>query len=241
MHLFAPSRPIEFVLKPLITMLTFLLLCVGIEWWYVGWSPIGIQERLIIAGLAMAPFMCVAFILVVYLDRLQASLGNLAMTDALTGLPNRRAFSCDVERYLRSGEVGYLMILDADHFKRINDTYGHPVGDLCLQAIGTRLDNIVAPGDAIGRLGGEEFGIYLPCCTQERLFELSKRLCHQITVPHPQTAALLRFTLSVGATETRPNETVEEGLARADEALYVAKETGRARMVVWKPNMQLAA
>jgi len=241
LRMFALRRPVDFVLKPLATWAVFLLVYVLWETTLIGWSPAGLDDRLMAVSLTMIPFMAASFILVIYLDRMQSGLVGLAMTDSLTGLPNRRAFIDQVTAYQRHKEPGYLLIIDADHFKRINDTFGHAIGDECLKAIGVRLQSLIANGDAIGRIGGEEFGVYLPYSTQENLMKIGTKLCREILVRHPAQEDLLRFTLSVGATETRPKETVETALARADEALYAAKEAGRARLVLWTKSLSNVA
>ena len=133
--------------------------------------------------------------------------------------------------------MGFLLILDADHFKRVNDTYGHAVGDECLKAIAERLREISRPNDVYGRIGGEEFGAFLPYTTAAELRTIGMGLCKGIHIDVPGLDQPLRLTMSVGATETHEDENVASALQRADEALYVAKSTGRAKMVTWTKSM----
>lgn len=241
MRIFTPRSPLEYVLKPAATWAVYLLVYVMLEVAVFGWLPIGLPERLFVITLTQLPFMAVAFILVTYLDGLQSGLANLAMTDVLTELPNRRAFIDQVSDIQRSGDTGYLLIIDADHFKQINDTYGHAIGDICLQAIAERLESLRTLNDVVGRIGGEEFGAFMPFSTKENIVLIGKKMCREIVVKHPDQPQPLRFTLSVGAAETQPKEPVETALARADEALYAAKENGRSQLVLWTKSLSDAA
>jgi diguanylate cyclase (GGDEF)-like protein len=241
MRIFVLREPQDYVLKPLCTWAIFLLTYTMWEFLLIGWTPANFADRLLAVSLTQIPFMVIAFVLVIHLHQMQSGLAGLALTDVLTGLPNRRAFIGEVSDYQKSGDIGYLLIIDADHFKQINDTHGHAVGDICLQAIADRLQSLKSSNDAIGRIGGEEFGVYLPYSTKENLLRLGQRMCREIIVPSPDGGAPLRFTLSVGAAETRQDEKIETALARADEALYVAKENGRARMELWTRTMTRAA
>jgi diguanylate cyclase (GGDEF)-like protein len=136
------------------------------------------------------------------------------------------------------GRHGYFLIIDADHFKRVNDTLGHPSGDLCLQAIADRILSVLRKDDLIGRIGGEEFGVLLFDRTMEEIQRFSGRLCFPIKVSVPGHRELLRLTVSAGATEINPNDTLSKLTARADEALIAAKKNGRERMVLWRNRLE---
>jgi diguanylate cyclase (GGDEF)-like protein len=146
----------------------------------------------------------------------------LALTDPLTGLPNRRAFQ---ERLAAETTRGPLTVclLDVDHFKAYNDTYGHPAGDELLRDLGTAWRDLVRPGDLLARFGGEEFALLLPRCTLSEARPIVERLRH--ATPHGQTC-------SAGAACGNPAEGAESLIQRADEALYRAKRAGRARLEV---------
>jgi two-component system cell cycle response regulator len=177
-----------------------------------------------------------------YMDALRARLDQsleLAITDQLTGLYNRRflfsQLSPLVQRAQCGGDVVSVMALDIDHFKRCNDTYGHDVGDAVLQEFAARVASNVRPMDFACRLGGEEFVVILPrtagdvaCLAAERL-----RRCICASPFHaPGLAMPLDVTVSIGVASTEAGEdTAETLLKRADEALYEAKRAGRNRVM----------
>ena len=230
---FALNKRRDYILKPLAVLTTFLVLFTVVDVGIVKQDPAALPGSIVTAALVQLPFTTLAFAMMTYMDRMQSQLADLAMTDVLTGLPNRRAFVARSARAHNRGDSGFVLIIDADHFKRINDTYGHAVGDRCLQAIAKRINDVRRPEDIIGRIGGEEFGAFMPYCTMEEITRIGGRLCGAIFINLPEERDPLRLTLSVGAAETHPQEVIEAALSRADEALYAAKATGRARLVVW--------
>jgi diguanylate cyclase (GGDEF)-like protein len=143
-----------------------------------------------------------------------------AQTDPLTGLPNRRAWDVQVKRAL--GEPGELAIamLDLDHFKRFNDTYGHPAGDRLLKSTAAAWRDQLRTGDLLARLGGEEFGLLLRDCDIETATEVADRLRSHVSDG---------WTCSAGIAMARTGESADVVIARADEALYEAKSRGRDR------------
>lgn len=169
--------------------------------------------------------------------RLQDELRRLATTDSLTGANNRRHFLEEAERELqrgrRYGRPVSLLMLDIDHFKRINDDHGHAMGDEVLKAIVGRIQRLLREQDILGRLGGEEFAVVLPEAALVEARQAAERLREEIgrggiSLPG---GGDLRVTCSIGVAEcASPNETLEEGLNRADAALYRAKEEGRDRV-----------
>lgn len=234
---FALERPRDYLVKPLVALALFLVLFAAVALIGMGQPLSALPSGMLTAALVQLPFTSLAFAMVTYMDRMQSQLATLAMTDVLTGLPNRRAFVAQAAQAQAYGEAGFVLIIDADHFKRINDTYGHAIGDRCLQAIAKRLNDVRRPQDLIGRIGGEEFGAYMPLLTMEELSRVGMRLCNAIMINIPEERDPLRLTLSVGAAETHPHELIEVALSRADEALYVAKDRGRARLVVWSKTI----
>lgn len=168
---------------------------------------------------------------------LEKKLEYLAMTDPLTGLCNRRQFFNLAEREMaraRRYKVKIsLLMLDIDHFKSINDTYGHSVGDLVLQKFPQRCQKILRDIDVIGRLGGEEFGILLPETDIKEGWIVAERLLRELAESEVKTAEgqLIRFTASIGIA-TLPEEhcDIDKLLAHADQALYIAKRAGRNRV-----------
>lgn len=175
--------------------------------------------------------------------RLQKALSELALTDALTGLNNRRAFLEQAADMRKSNETGYLLLIDADNFKRINDTYGHNVGDDCLCAIAKHLRLVLGPDAPLGRLGGEEFGAIVTPEAMARLDEITSQLTQKImtkvaTSPPKRDVPV---TLSIGMTRLAQQGPLEQLLHQADVALYAAKRQGRARLVRWKPTLEAVA
>jgi diguanylate cyclase len=176
--------------------------------------------------------------------RLDAARGALleaqreSQTDALTQLANRRAFDAFVLRALRLRDefqqVSTLVLFDADHFKRINDDFGHPTGDVVLRRIAdTLVRSFPRRSDFVGRYGGEEFAVILadvPAPAARQLVERSLTSVRDQRIEHQ--GAVLRVTLSAGIAELRTGESVEGWLGRTDAALLRAKQTGRDRSVV---------
>jgi diguanylate cyclase (GGDEF)-like protein len=150
-----------------------------------------------------------------------SALSDQASTDPLTGLPNRRAWDARVSEALGEGARFTVAMLDFDHFKEYNDTHGHPAGDRLLKETAAMWREQVRSGDLLARLGGEEFGLLLLNCHPERVREVIERL--RGAVYHDRTC-------SVGFAVHRPGESAEQVTARADAALYEAKESGRDRV-----------
>ena len=156
-------------------------------------------------------------------------LDKLASTDKLTGAWNRRRFEETVEtemdRLRRYGQRLSLMILDVDHFKNINDNYGHPIGDQVLIDLSNTIRSSLRASDSLTRWGGEEFVILCPNTTADIVSKLAERLRKKIASVKFQEVGTI--TLSFGVAECGLNETWEQWLHRADEALYLAKSGGR--------------
>ncbi|MCP5145512.1 MAG: GGDEF domain-containing protein [Gammaproteobacteria bacterium] len=159
-----------------------------------------------------------------------------ATTDALTGLANRKAFDERMEQIADQGGdmTTSVMIADIDKFKSINDTYGHLFGDRVLKAVAQALKQVIKGKDLAARFGGEEFVILLPETGLNGAIAVAENVRNAIQsgrIFNPKTGTeLQRVTVSIGVTQLLPNEDVELGLARADEALYRAKESGRNRV-----------
>lgn len=167
-----------------------------------------------------------------------AALRELATHDALTGLLNRREFDRilaeEVERADRFGQPLALVTIDVDHFKRINDTHGHPAGDAVLREVARRLGSLVRTADRVARIGGEEFAIVLVQAGVEAAEEVAGRICRLIReTAFPIGATVtLSVTASVGVAACPRHATTATGLLSAsDRALYRAKQDGRDRVV----------
>jgi diguanylate cyclase (GGDEF)-like protein len=154
----------------------------------------------------------------------------LALTDSLTGLANRRCVFERLDHFARvspeDGQPLAVVLFDLDHFKRINDKYGHQTGDAVLKRVTELTRRQVRNGDIVGRIGGEEFVWLLPNVDAPRARDLAERLREVIDQESGQ-GGLPRVTISLGMALLRKGDTPEQLIARADEALYRAKESGR--------------
>jgi diguanylate cyclase (GGDEF)-like protein/PAS domain S-box-containing protein len=166
----------------------------------------------------------------------EAHLDRLATTDALTGLPNRSRFmelaTTELERAVRYRRPLTVMMLDLDHFKRLNDTHGHAAGDAALGAFAALCQRTLRRHDVIARLGGEEFAAILPETSALNALTLAERLrseTERLVVPGAPDG--LHLTVSIGIANVHEGEpSIEAALARADRALYAAKRAGRNRV-----------
>ena len=166
---------------------------------------------------------------------LEVDLRVLASTDPLTGLINRRGFmdrfSHELLRSRRHGPAPTLLILDIDHFKKINDKHGHPAGDAVLAHLAHLLKSSLRNVDIVGRIGGEEFAVVLVETNAETGQPVIDRLLDRIreTTVILADGTPLHFTASIGSTEILWGDTIDTAIQRADEALYTAKNGGRNR------------
>jgi diguanylate cyclase len=162
-----------------------------------------------------------------------------ALTDPLTGIPNRKLFESRLREAARNaietGEALSLLMLDIDHFKRFNDTYGHQLGDQVLRLVAKTLADGVKGRDTPARFGGEEFVIVLPQTRLENAVTLGEQIRRTMArhkvVRKDSGEEYGVIALSVGASVYRPGEDLAELIRRADAALYHAKHTGRNRVV----------
>jgi diguanylate cyclase (GGDEF)-like protein len=171
--------------------------------------------------------------------KMQEKLQRQAITDELTGIYNRRQFMYfaeeEIQRMRRYGGVGSLLMLDLDRFKRINDVFGHPVGDAVLQSVTEICQQTLRCNDVFGRIGGEEFAILLMETDAEQAQQVAERLRKSVeeAVLFAQGDQAITVTVSIGVTQyNSPDDTLLQLLSRADNALYEAKNAGRNRVVV---------
>jgi diguanylate cyclase (GGDEF)-like protein len=169
------------------------------------------------------------------LQRTNSALANEAHFDHLTGVLMRRRFLALFETVLTRaqtrGESVVLVLADLDHFKRINDTWGHAVGDLALQRFASIATSVLRSSDLIGRLGGEEFAIVMSRTTLDAATEVVERLRTAVAEVDETLPSGLVMTVSLGMTACRAGDAASEMLKRADLALYRAKDSGRNRYV----------
>jgi two-component system cell cycle response regulator len=174
-------------------------------------------------------------------ERFQQQLYDAALRDALTGAYNKRYFldalAKELRFAMRHGTSLVLVMFDIDHFKRINDTFGHLVGDHVLAQLGKLAHSVIRTEDVFARYGGEEFGIVARSISLDQGAQLAERLRVQVeATPFVTGSQAVRATLSLGVAEWQPHlAEPEQFIEAADEALYEAKRSGRNRVVQRRP------
>jgi diguanylate cyclase (GGDEF)-like protein len=202
-----------------------LLLFQGIRGLPIDWVSLGI-------GSVVLFLLVVARMsdLVAQVQDQAAQLAALAHNDALTGIPNRRSWDLDLVREMarcrRSGTPLHLALLDVDHFKRFNDTNGHQAGDLLLKSAAASWRAQLREGDMLARYGGEEFAALLVGCSQPEAVAILDRV---------RAATPLGETVSIGVVQWDGQQSPEQLIGLADDALYQAKHQGRNRVVASPP------
>lgn len=193
------------------------------------------ERRLQLLALTLGSLLLLVLVGLIWRQlRHAAELRTLAMTDPLTGLMTRRAIEAgltqQIERSMRFHQPLTVLVLDLDHFKQVNDTHGHAVGDAVLRDAALAWKSQLRDLDLLGRLGGEEFMAVCPNTDPEQAATIASRLLDATRkLTFPDLAPSLRTTVSIGIAHLKPNETEATLVARADAALYRAKEAGRDR------------
>jgi diguanylate cyclase (GGDEF)-like protein len=186
--------------------------------------------------------------LLLRVHRVEQEMRNLASYDSLTGLLSRHAFFDNANNYVslakREHRPFSVMIIDLDHFKLINDRYGHPAGDAVLKLFADVTNSVARRSDIVGRMGGEEFAIVLPSTTAVEALEFSQRLhtaINKAVLTFKDKA--IKYTASIGLTEfdSDSEDNIDDLLARADLALYQAKHSGRNQTAIFNPRLTQAA
>jgi two-component system cell cycle response regulator len=173
------------------------------------------------------------------LEAANSKLRALAAVDALTQLPNRRVLSerlaFEFARAARYVQPLSCLMVDVDYFKKVNDTFGHPMGDKVLIEVAATLQKTIRVTDMVGRYGGEEFMVILPQTKGADARIAGERLRRAVATRPRESPDVPEVTISVGAAamEQQAAASVDELVRQADQALYKAKETGRNRVVVW--------
>lgn len=170
------------------------------------------------------------------LQSLIDALVSVSSVDALTGLGNRRALevavNASVARRQRRGAASSLAMIDLDHFKAVNDTHGHRVGDDVIRLAAEAIRRHVRAGDTVARFGGDEFVILLGDCDCDTAVTVAARIRSEMET----IAAQYGVTMSIGVTECVLGDTLEDALERADNALYVSKETRNTTSIAGAPT-----
>ena len=173
---------------------------------------------------------------------LEGHLRHLAFTDALTGLVNRSHFFAKASELVAQASINAtslsVVMIDIDHFKKINDTYGHAAGDLALRTLGTFCITRVRAGDVFARMGGEEFALLLPNTNEDIAMQIANKL--RISIQEMKIDELpVMLTISAGVSSLNKDEvTIDTAVSRADSALYKAKREGRNRVVRYYSTVQ---
>jgi diguanylate cyclase (GGDEF)-like protein len=175
----------------------------------------------------------------VRLMHLAEELERISTTDDLTQLANRKTFLDRTRGLIASApagsSAGILLFIDADHFKTLNDTWGHHAGDEVLRRLGRAIKSSVGEKDVAGRLGGEEFAVFLIAGDKEAAEQACGRIKHAIaSIPREVGLEAWRLTVSVGVARHRPGQEIEDILRAADKSLYEAKYQGRNRVVHYR-------
>ncbi|QTD57218.1 GGDEF domain-containing protein [Parasphingorhabdus cellanae] len=175
-----------------------------------------------------------------HLQEVNKALKHKASFDGLTGLANREHFMEIFDERRKLSQDNVLMIIDADHFKIINDSYGHPVGDKALILFSSVFRRILRKNDIVGRIGGEEFGVLLPDTSRAEGEMIGEMIRYEIenTLFEPQEGVSHRITISIGLTGVLPHEERALPMRNADSALFEAKRRGRNQCVLYTPGMR---
>ncbi|MBT8096344.1 MAG: GGDEF domain-containing protein [Woeseia sp.] len=206
-------------------------------------SPQGLEYSIVVTNRAMtvALIWIVAYTALRHLKvgrELRAKLREQALTDPLTGLYNRRHVFAGIDqqlkRYERYAEIFSIILIDADHFKHVNDNYGHSTGDATLRLIAKVCTAAVRKIDVVGRFGGEEFIILLPHTRADEATVVAERIRSDMgKLSREMLDGAVLVTLSLGVAEVGPQAAdFNKLLAAADKALYMAKNSGRNRVAV---------
>jgi diguanylate cyclase (GGDEF)-like protein len=177
------------------------------------------------------------------------ALCDLSSRDALTGLSNRRqlelAIDREIDRVARTGETTMILVLDIDHFKRVNDTHGHAAGDVVIQNVARALQECVRPMDTVARVGGEEFAIILPNCQPAFGQAVAERIRRRVESHPVQVSAHLAIPITVSAGGAFAPQWVRSSaklwMERADQQLYRAKAEGRNRACLELPPLPMVS
>jgi diguanylate cyclase (GGDEF)-like protein len=241
------QKKLVFLITLLSILLSVLLTIVAV----LNLEGVDVVTSLLIAATVpgvVAPLVSWTLVgLIIKLENMERQMRDLATYDSLTGLLTRQAFFHDAQNYLnlteRNKSAFAAIMLDIDHFKVINDTYGHHVGDRALKALGSFLKNHLRKSDIIGRIGGEEFAVILPRASSEDALKLAQAIqsdLEKLTITEKKKR--IPLTVSIGVTfhpgDTPPD--INRILKKADTALYRAKHTGRNRTVLYDPSLESA-
>lgn len=226
----APTSVIDFTVK----LAVFLLICGGLnharDAIQNGFADHdGFLNNFTDASFTALPMCTFALLLIGHLNSLQKQLYQHATQDSLTGLHNRRWFMDKTSHDVDGGQA--MFMVDVDHFKEINDSFGHDVGDRCLQQMAQHLKSAIRKTDYCARIGGEEFAVLVHDADERGIHDVAQRISAGF-VFEAGDGQTRHVTASVGVYFGQDAQPLAEALRRADKAVYHAKAQGRARYVV---------
>lgn len=205
---------------------------------YLVAGPAGFHMQNAVMMAAILPTV-IAWPITYYISHMSLELANtqqelrhLADTDPLTRLPNRRSFFRAANQLLENLEgIATLLVIDADHFKDLNDSYGHAIGDKALVAIADILRSSFRQADLICRVGGEEFAVLIPDMSVKQAERVAARVVAKVAAtPLTEPNAIIEYSVSCGIADTRYAADMQNLFKAADDAMYLAKQQGRNRV-----------
>lgn len=222
-----------------------VILPLAVTWSVLRLSPENFSAAFIASGMIIAgivPLLITPPIAYVVLDIIRTQADMIKRVDArimfdmMTGVFNRNHFLDSI----RAGQAsGPMMIVDADHFKAINDTHGHAVGDEALCILANAISKCVGEDGVVGRLGGEEFGIFMAHKSKEEGFAKAEAICAAVRALHPLIAGkAVRLSVSIGCSYHRATKVIGHSMKEADDLLYRAKAEGRDRALYATDNAE---
>lgn len=207
-------------------------------------NPDRVVGSLVVTFLIGAPFGIFVMGIMTAQRRLQSKLRYLSETDSLTELHNLISFLDKADAALKENPCAAIMMVDVDHFKVVNDTYGHYTGDVTLKQIARHISDRVRDADIAGRIGGEEFAILLSGLDEKGVAKIADDICQKIRIHSPrgigEKIPSFDVTVSVGGVFALPGYRLVDLMSKADEAMYGAKASGR-NCVVLRQVTELAA
>jgi diguanylate cyclase (GGDEF)-like protein len=233
----------------------FTILLLGATmWWRLHDDPVAYPPGVEAVHFVLATSMIIAVVFLTSqfnwmrnrLKSQKAELERIAMRDDLTGLPNRRhmkeVLAEEEKRHRKGSNTLCLALLDIDHFKSINDTYGHAAGDDILRGFAEQIKGMLRLNDVLARWGGEEFLMVLPNTGEDDAMLVLERVkLHLGAIPVEAFGTHLRITFSSGVAAMELNETIIDTIRRADKAMFRAKSLGRNRVCLYDPDMEAGA
>lgn len=212
-------------------------------------EKLNLKIRSLLLGLSLFLLITIAVVffkgkrMLIERHRMEEELEYLANTDTLTRISNRRHFlthlNFEISRFIRYSHPASLLLFDIDHFKSVNDNYGHQVGDEVLRMVAQTCNNMLRENDLIGRYGGEEFIIFLPETSKDKALLVAEKIRAAIELMKiPYKGSSFSITVSIGVAPMPAAKPISEDIliSQADHALYQAKNSGRNRVICYQKD-----